>query len=59
MVPRRMLVMDRVMELVMHREPWCAAVHWGFKELDMTEQLNRTEKNTVTDVDFWAILFLD
>ena len=27
MVPRRMLVMDRVMELVTEREGWHAAVH--------------------------------
>ena len=27
-------------ELVMEREAWHAAVHWGPKELDMTERLN-------------------
>ena len=27
----------------MDREAWRAAVHWGLKESDMTEQLNWTE----------------
>ena len=31
---------------------------WGRKEWDMTEWLNWTE-NTVTEVDFWTVLFLD
>ena len=32
--------LSKLQELVMDREAWHAAVHWGHKELDRTGQLN-------------------
>ena len=32
--------LSKVWEMVKDREAWCAAVHGGHKELDVTEQLN-------------------
>ena len=38
--------LSKLQELVMDREAWRGAVPWGRKELDMTEQLNWTEKKS-------------
>ena len=38
--------LSELWELVMDREAWRGAVPWGRKELDMTEQLNWTEKKS-------------
>ena len=36
--------LSKLRELVIDREAWHAAVHWGHKELGMTEQLKSTEQ---------------
>ena len=35
-------------EMVQDIETWPAAVHWGCKELDRTEELNNSNKSKVT-----------
>ena len=32
--------LSKFWELVLDREAWCAPIHGGHKELDITEQLN-------------------
>ena len=37
--------LSKLRELVTDKEAWCAAIHGGRKELDMTEQLKNTTHN--------------
>ena len=36
--------LNKLRETVKYREAWCAAVHGGHKESDITEQLNEPTK---------------
>ena len=35
--------LSKLQQIAKDRETWCAAVHGGCKELDMTEQLNSSK----------------
>ena len=48
--------LSKLWKMVKDRKAWCAAVHEGYKELDMTEQLN---SNKIVYILYMKIFLYD